>query len=102
MAQRARIVLLAEQGLTGPQIAERVGCSEPMVVLWRDRYAQSGLAGLNGTVNLLGLLECMGMVGSVGWISGAVGQAAVAVPVTSFQVVNRTVISWRYSSASRR
>ena len=47
VAQRARIVLLAEQGLTGPQIAERVGCSEPMVVLWRDRYAQSGLAGLN-------------------------------------------------------
>ena len=25
VAQRARIVLLAEQGLTGPQIAERVG-----------------------------------------------------------------------------
>jgi transposase len=47
VAQRARIVLLAEQGLTGPQIAERVGCSEPTVVLWRDRYAQSGLAGLN-------------------------------------------------------
>ena len=45
--QRARIVLLAEQGLTGPQIAERVGCSEPTVVLWRDRYAQSGLVGLD-------------------------------------------------------
>ena len=47
VAQRARMVLLAEQGLTGPQIAERVGCSEPTVVLWRDRYAQSGLVGLD-------------------------------------------------------
>jgi transposase len=47
VAQRARIVLLAEQGLTGPQIAERVGCSEPTVVLWRGRYAQSGLLGLD-------------------------------------------------------
>jgi transposase len=47
VAQRARIVLLAEQGLTGPQIAERVGCSEPTVVLWRDRYAHSGLVGLD-------------------------------------------------------
>jgi transposase len=46
VAQRARIVLLAERGLTGPQIAERVGCSEPTVVLWRDRYARWGLAGL--------------------------------------------------------
>jgi transposase len=47
VAQRARIVLLAERGLTGPQIAERVGCSEPTVVLWRGRYARSGLAGLD-------------------------------------------------------
>lgn len=41
-----------------------------------------------GTVNLLDCLERMGMVGSGrGRISGAVGQAAVTVPVTSFQVV---------------
>jgi transposase len=46
VAQRARIVLLAEQGLTGPQIAERVGCTEPTVITWRRRYAESGLAGL--------------------------------------------------------
>jgi transposase len=43
---RARIVLLAEQGLTGPQIAERVGCSEPTVIGWRRRYGERGLAGL--------------------------------------------------------
>jgi transposase len=44
--QRARIVLLSSQGLTGRQIAERVGCTEPTVVLWRDRFAREGLAGL--------------------------------------------------------
>jgi transposase len=43
---RARIVLLSGQGLTGSQIAERVGCTEPTVVLWRARFAEEGLAGL--------------------------------------------------------
>jgi hypothetical protein len=53
-----------------------------------------------GTVKLLKLSGSTGMVGSGrGRISCAVGQAAVVVPVTSFQVVNRTVISQRYSSA---
>ena len=47
VAQRARIVLLSEQGLTGPQIAKRVGCTEPTVVLWRRRYAEHGVAGLS-------------------------------------------------------
>src|SRR4051794_37817337 len=44
---RARIVLLSSQGLSGPRIAERVGCSEPTVVLWRRRYAEEGLGGLD-------------------------------------------------------
>ncbi|HEX3955326.1 MAG TPA: helix-turn-helix domain-containing protein [Trebonia sp.] len=44
--ERARIVLLAADGLTGPQIAERAGCTEPTVVKWRRQYAHSGLAGL--------------------------------------------------------
>jgi len=35
-------MLLAELGLTGPQIAERA-----TVVLWRDRYARPGLVGLD-------------------------------------------------------
>ena len=46
VAERARIVLLAADGLTGPQIAERVGCTEPTVVKWRRQYAGAGLAGL--------------------------------------------------------
>ena len=46
VAERARIVLLAADGLTGPQIAERAGCSEPTVIKWRRQYAEAGLAGL--------------------------------------------------------
>jgi DNA-binding CsgD family transcriptional regulator len=32
VAERARIVLLAADGLTGAQIAERAGCTEPTVI----------------------------------------------------------------------
>src|SRR5215831_5748977 len=46
VAERARIVLLAADGLTGPQIAGRAGCTEPTVIKWRRQYAESGLAGL--------------------------------------------------------
>ena len=46
VVERAKIVLLAADGLTGPQIAERVGCTEPTVVKWRRQYAEDGLAGL--------------------------------------------------------
>src|SRR5271166_4947775 len=45
-AERARIVLLAAGGLTGPQTAERVGCTEPTVIKWRRQYAGDGLTGL--------------------------------------------------------
>jgi transposase len=46
VAGRARIVLLAADGLTGAQIAGRAGCTEPAVIKWRRQYAGSGLAGL--------------------------------------------------------
>src|SRR3954451_1320650 len=44
--ERARIVLLAADGVPGQQIAEMVGCAEGTVVTWRGRYAERGLAGL--------------------------------------------------------
>jgi transposase len=47
VAERARIVLLAADGLTGSQIAERAGCTEPTVIKWRRQYAGEGLAGLD-------------------------------------------------------
>ncbi|HXQ55246.1 MAG TPA: IS630 family transposase [Actinomycetes bacterium] len=46
VSERAKIVLLSADGLTGPQIAERAGCTEPTVVKWRRQYAEAGLAGL--------------------------------------------------------
>src|SRR5215213_4926391 len=47
LAQRARIVLLAAEGQSNTEIAERVGVSRPTVIGWRERYAASGLAGLD-------------------------------------------------------
>src|SRR5829696_4705098 len=44
--ERARIVLLAADGVPGQQIAEMVGCAEGTVVTWRGRYAERGLTGL--------------------------------------------------------
>src|SRR4051794_41832027 len=46
VVERARIVLLAGDGVPGKQIAAMVGCAEPRVVTWRRRYAERGLAGL--------------------------------------------------------
>jgi len=46
LAQRARIVLLAAEGMANTAIAERVGVSRPTVIGWRARYAAGGLAGL--------------------------------------------------------
>src|SRR5215208_3900064 len=46
VVERARIVLLAADGVPGKQIAARVGCAEPTVVTWRRRYAERGLPGL--------------------------------------------------------
>ena len=46
LAQRARIVLLAADGVSNTEIAQRVGVSRPTVVLWRSRYTASGIAGL--------------------------------------------------------
>jgi transposase len=50
LAQRARIVLLSAEGLSNTAIAEQVGVSRPTVIGWRERYAHSGLAGLDDEV----------------------------------------------------
>ena len=46
LAQRARIVLLAEEGVGTNEIVERVGVSKPTVIAWKKRYAAEGIAGL--------------------------------------------------------
>jgi transposase len=47
LAQRARIVLLAADGVSNTEIAERVGVSRPTVIAWRSRYERRGIAGLS-------------------------------------------------------
>jgi transposase len=47
VAQRARIVLLAGEGVSNAEIARRVGVSRPTVLLWRDRYQAGGVAALS-------------------------------------------------------
>ena len=46
LVQRARILLLAADGVANTEIAERVGVSRPTVIACRRRYGRRGLAGL--------------------------------------------------------
>ena len=46
LAQRARIVLLAGDGLGTNEIVRRTGVSKPTVIAWKRRYAAEGIGGL--------------------------------------------------------
>lgn len=46
LTQRARIVLLAAQGMQNKDIADQLGVGRVQVGRWRDRYAHSGLEGI--------------------------------------------------------
>jgi transposase len=45
-AQRARIVLLAAEGMPNAAIGRQVGVSTPTVLAWRNRYEAGGIAAL--------------------------------------------------------
>jgi transposase len=47
LAKRARIMLLAADGLPNAQIARVSGVSRPTVIGWRDRYEQGGIKALD-------------------------------------------------------
>src|ERR1700749_2483609 len=47
LAQRARIVLLAGDGVGTNMIAERVGAAKQTVITWKQRDAAEGVAGLD-------------------------------------------------------
>lgn len=47
LARRARVVLLAAEGATNREIAEKVGLSAQSVCKWRQRYLKDGLSGLH-------------------------------------------------------
>jgi transposase len=46
LAQRARVVLLAADGLGTAEIVRRVGISKPAVIGWKRRFAAEGISGL--------------------------------------------------------
>jgi transposase len=46
LSQRARIVLLAAQGLQNKDIAEQLGVGRVQVSRWRERYVEFGLEGI--------------------------------------------------------
>lgn len=46
LVRRARIVLLAADGVPVKEIVERVGVSKPTVIGWKKRYAVEGIGGL--------------------------------------------------------
>ena len=47
LAKRARMVLLAADGMPNAQIARTVGVSRPTVISWRDRYQAGGIGALD-------------------------------------------------------
>jgi transposase len=47
LAKRARIMLLASDGMPNAQIARVTGVSRPTVIGWRDRYEQGGIKALD-------------------------------------------------------
>ena len=46
MVLRSRIVLLAAEGLSNSAIGRQVSCNRATAFLWRGRFAEHGLAGL--------------------------------------------------------
>jgi transposase len=46
LAKRARMLLLAADGVPNAQIARTVGVSRPTVISWRDRYQRGGIKAL--------------------------------------------------------
>lgn len=45
VVQRAKLLLLAAEGVPNSEIAQRLGISRPTVIAWRKRYAREGLTG---------------------------------------------------------
>jgi transposase len=46
IVQRSKVVLLAAEGLQNKEIAHRVGASRFLVARWRERFIESGIAGI--------------------------------------------------------
>jgi transposase len=44
---RAKVVLLAAEGVSGSEIARRLDCTDKTAAKWRRRFAAEGIAGLD-------------------------------------------------------
>jgi transposase len=44
---RAKVVLLAAEGVSGSEIARRLDCTDKTAAKWRGRFAAEGIAGLD-------------------------------------------------------
>src|SRR5947208_2591581 len=58
LAERARILTLAAEGLPNTEIAERVGVSRPTVIQWRQRYEGGGIDALGDRARSGGPRAC--------------------------------------------
>ena len=89
LAQRARIVLLAAEGLPNAEIARRVGVTRPTVIQWRNRYQAGGVGALgdlersgrppvidDADVVVATLTAAAGIAGRDALVGAAAGQAA--------------------------
>ena len=79
--QRAKVVLLAAEGLSAPVIGEAVGLSRNQVGVWRRRYGEEGLGGLadrprSGRPRVYGPAERLALVKTVTTRPPEAGQLA--------------------------
>ena len=104
LAQRARIVLLAADGVTNTEIAERVGVARQTVISWRDRYASSGTKGLedeqrSGRPRTVDRAKILAATLTIGRLIGGTGDGArrsVAGVVASGSFVVLAVLAFAY------
>ena len=83
LAQRARIVLLAADGLGTNEIARRTGVSKPTVIAWKKRYAAEGTRRAGGPAEAGQAADhrrCGDRAGHAGAAAGAAGGDALVEP----------------------
>lgn len=54
LTKRARMILLAADGVPNAEIARRVGVSRPTVIGWRERYEAGGIPALQDVARPVG------------------------------------------------
>jgi len=55
VVQRARVLLLAADGVSNSEISEAAGVSRPTVLAWRAQFAEDGLTGFGEVVHRAGM-----------------------------------------------